>query len=60
MTTSERMYLSGKIRELARHVSRGSSTTMDFDSEEQFLRMLSLEVVPVPATNQPIRIKRKS
>ncbi len=59
MTIAERQYLTGRIRELAQFVARGRPGLMNFDSEEELLRMLSLEVVPIPATEKPIRLKRK-
>ena len=59
MTIAERHYLTGRIRELAQYVAKGRPGLMSFDSEEEFLRMLSLDVVPVPVTDKPIRIKRR-
>ena len=48
MTADERHFLTRKIEKLARLLTRAKPVQMEFDSEEQFLRMLSLEPVRVP------------
>lgn len=59
MTASERDFLSTKLSQLAAYLSRAAKTRMCFDSEEQFLRMLSLEPaaikVPVRRDSRPVR-----
>jgi len=60
MSKQERHYLTGRIQALANFVARGRSGQMNFESEEEFLRMLSLDIVPIPMTDRPIRVKRKS
>ena len=51
MTADERHFLTRKIEKLARLLTRARPVQMEFDSEEQFLRMLSLEPARVPVRN---------
>ena len=51
MTADERHFLTRKIEQLAKLLTRARSVQMEFDSEEQFLRMLSLEPARIPVRN---------
>jgi hypothetical protein len=47
MSRSERRSLSGKIQHLAELIVQARPDKMSFESEEQFLAMLSLGTLPV-------------
>jgi hypothetical protein len=55
MTADERHFLTGKLERLARLVTTAMPARMQFASEEQFLRMLSLEPIPLQVSQRPRR-----
>ena len=58
MSNLEKLNLVRKLRILAEQIARASRTTVQFDSEEQFLAMLDLRPEMLPAretTRQQLR-----